>query len=123
MGWRHVSQQAPRIALGRFAVLLGLALVAALFSISPAHAGEVPDGAETATAAAMMVVIGIFFIAAIVGIWWSHRNGEFEQPEEVKYEMLAMVEDEPDYWDMGRDDEEEASHQAPRLPAKTGTSE
>ncbi len=51
----------------------------------------------------MMVVIMIAFAP------WPPASGghgvtcEFDEPEDVKYQMLAMSDDEPDFWDMGRD--------------------
>jgi cbb3-type cytochrome oxidase maturation protein len=31
---------------------------------------------------------GLFFLIGVVGIWWAFRNGEFEDLEGVKFEML-----------------------------------
>ncbi len=33
-------------------------------------------------------VCGVFFILGLIAIWWSFRNGEFEDMEDVKYEMM-----------------------------------
>jgi pentatricopeptide repeat protein len=33
-------------------------------------------------------VCGLFFIIAIAAIWWAFRNGEFEDMEEIKFEMM-----------------------------------
>jgi nitrogen fixation-related uncharacterized protein len=33
-------------------------------------------------------VCGLFFIVAIAGIWWAFRNGEFEDLEAVKFDMM-----------------------------------
>lgn len=78
-----------------------------MLAFTPVLADDRPDGAELATAGAMLVVIVVFFIAGIIGIWWSWSNGEFEEPEEVKYAMMVLVEDEVDYWGMGTHDEED----------------
>lgn len=31
----------------------------------------------------------IFFIVGIAAMWWAFRNGEFEDMEESKYEMMT----------------------------------
>ncbi|HEY9773271.1 MAG TPA: cbb3-type cytochrome oxidase assembly protein [Planktothrix sp.] len=33
-------------------------------------------------------VCGAFFVIAIAAIWWAFRNGEFEDVEAVKFEMM-----------------------------------
>jgi len=33
-------------------------------------------------------VCGLFFIIAIAAIWWAFRNGEFEDVEETKFDMM-----------------------------------
>jgi nitrogen fixation-related uncharacterized protein len=33
-------------------------------------------------------ICGLFFLVAIVGILWAFRNGEFENIEETKFEMM-----------------------------------
>jgi len=33
-------------------------------------------------------VCGLFFVIAMVGIWWAFRNGEFEDMEETKFDMM-----------------------------------
>lgn len=38
-------------------------------------------------------ICGLFFIIAVVGILWAFRNGEFEDLESVKFEMLDDDED------------------------------
>ncbi|MBN9394119.1 MAG: cbb3-type cytochrome oxidase assembly protein [Candidatus Melainabacteria bacterium] len=38
-------------------------------------------------------VCGLFFIIALVGIFFAFRNGEFEDLESVKFEMLDDSED------------------------------
>ncbi len=103
MRWMRHMRRRPGMVLGRLSVLVGLALALVFATAAPAFADDRPDGSELATAAGMMVVIMIAFIAAALGIWWAWRNGEFDEPEDVKYQMLAMADDEPDYWDMGRD--------------------
>lgn len=35
----------------------------------------------------------IFFVAAIFGIWWAFKNGEFEDMEGAKFDMLEDGED------------------------------
>lgn len=107
MRWGRLARQRPLDAARRLAVMMGLALVAAIGSATPALADDRPDGSEMATAGAMMVVIVIAFIAAGIGFWWSYKNGEYTEPEEIKYQMLAMVEDEVDFWGMGTHDEED----------------
>ncbi len=112
-----MANKHPLITLRRQATLVGLALVATLAATTPALADDRPDGAELATAGAMMIVIVIFFIAAGLAVWWSWQNGELEEPEEIKYQMLAMVEDEEDFWGLGthdRDDEEDDAVETPR---------
>ncbi|MBN8660980.1 MAG: cbb3-type cytochrome oxidase assembly protein [Candidatus Melainabacteria bacterium] len=39
-------------------------------------------------------ICGVFFLIAMVGIWWAFRNGEFEDLESVKFDMLDDGEDE-----------------------------
>lgn len=107
MEWGRLAQQRPLEAACRLVVMTGLAFVAAIGSVTPALADDRPDGSEMATAGAMMVVIVIAFIAAGLGFWWSYKNGEYTEPEEIKYHMLAMVENEEDYWGMGTHDEED----------------
>jgi len=34
-------------------------------------------------------VCAIFFVVGIAAMWWAFRNGEFEDMEEVKYEMMT----------------------------------
>ena len=107
MGWGRFAQQRPWQAAQRLAILAGVALVAIVSSAGPALADDRPDGAEMATAGAMMVVIVLAFAVAGLGLWWSYKNGEYEEPEEMKYQMLALVEDDPDFWGMGTHEEEE----------------
>ena len=38
-------------------------------------------------------VCGLFFVVAIVGLLWAFRNGEFENIEDTKFDML---DDSPD---------------------------
>jgi nitrogen fixation-related uncharacterized protein len=33
-------------------------------------------------------VCAIFFVIAIAAIWWAFRNGEFEDMEETKFDMM-----------------------------------
>ncbi|MBP9089725.1 cbb3-type cytochrome oxidase assembly protein [bacterium] len=33
-------------------------------------------------------ICGLFFLIAVVGVLWAFRNGEFEDLEAVKFEML-----------------------------------
>ena len=33
-------------------------------------------------------ICGIFFVAGIAAMWWAFRNGEFEDIESSKFEML-----------------------------------
>jgi len=33
-------------------------------------------------------ICGLFFLIGVVGVWWAFRNGEFEDLEGVKFEML-----------------------------------
>lgn len=33
-------------------------------------------------------ICGLFFVIAVVGILWAFKNGEFEDLESVKFEML-----------------------------------
>lgn len=33
-------------------------------------------------------VCALFFVVAIAAIWWAFRNGEFEDLEAVKFEMM-----------------------------------
>lgn len=39
-------------------------------------------------------ICGVFFIIAMVGITWAFKNGEFEDLESVKFEMLDDGDDE-----------------------------
>jgi cbb3-type cytochrome oxidase maturation protein len=107
MGWTRLAQQRPGEAARRLAIMTGLTLVMAVASSAPALADDRPDGAEMATAGSMMVVISIAFVLAALALLWSHKNGEYDEPEEVKYQMLAVTEDEIDFWGMGTHDEEE----------------
>ena len=107
MGWGRIAQLRPWVAARRLVILSGVALAAVIATASPALADDRPDGAEMATAGSMMVVIVLAFAVAWFGLWWSYKNGEYEEPEEMKYQMLALVEDEPDFWGMGTHDEEE----------------
>ncbi len=107
MHWQSLARRRPAEAARRLAILSTLAMLGALGAIAPAFADDRPDGAELATAFGMLVVIMIAFAAAGLGMVWAHRNGEFQEPEEAKYQMLAMVEDEVDFWDMGSHDDEE----------------
>ena len=107
MGWGRFAQRHPWQAAQRLAILTGAAMAAIMFSATPALADDRPDGAEMATAGSMMVVIVIAFAVAGLGLWWSYKNGEYDEPEEMKYQMLALVEDDPDFWGMGTHDEEE----------------
>lgn len=34
-------------------------------------------------------VCAIFFVVGIAAMWWAFRNGEFEDMEAVKYEMMT----------------------------------
>jgi nitrogen fixation-related uncharacterized protein len=38
-------------------------------------------------------ICGLFFIIAVVGILWAFKNGDFEDLESVKFEMLDDSED------------------------------
>jgi cbb3-type cytochrome oxidase maturation protein len=38
-------------------------------------------------------ICGLFFLIGVVGVWWAFRNGEFEDLEGVKFEMLDDGED------------------------------
>jgi nitrogen fixation-related uncharacterized protein len=100
--WRKPTQMLRRI-LAISSWVFGLTLATA----GPALADDRPDGAELATASSMLIVIVIFFVIGAASIWWSWSNGEFEEPEEVKYTMLGMIEDEPNYWEVDRHDEED----------------
>lgn len=40
-------------------------------------------------------VCAVFFIVAIVGILWAFKNGEFEDMEAIKYDMMDDGEDGP----------------------------
>lgn len=102
--WTTFALRRPAEAWRRLGVLAGLAGMTALVALTPALADDRPDGSELATAAGMMIVIGLFFVVGGLGMWWSWRNGEFEEPEDIKYQMLAMAEDEPDYWGIGAHD-------------------
>lgn len=33
-------------------------------------------------------ICGLFFVIALAAIWWAFGNGEFEDLEEVKFEMM-----------------------------------
>lgn len=33
-------------------------------------------------------VCGIFFVAAVAAMWWAFRNGEFDDVEGSKFEMM-----------------------------------
>ena len=105
--WKRFAARHPFAALRRLALLGGLTLVGVLATTTPALADDRPDGAEMATAGSMMVVICVAFAIAGLGLVWSWKNGEFDEPEEMKYQMMAMVEDEPDFWDMGMHDAED----------------
>jgi cbb3-type cytochrome oxidase maturation protein len=105
--WNRLAARHPRVAAGRLALLSGLTLVASVALATPAFADDRPDGAEMATAGAMMVVIALAFAIAGLGLLWSWKNGEYEEPEEIKYHMLAITEDDPDFWGMGTHDTEE----------------
>ncbi len=124
MIWSKLARQRPFAALRRLGVLAGLSIGAVLLAVTPVFADDRPDGSEMATAASMMVVITLFFIVAVVGIWWAWNNGEFAEPEETKYEMLAMTEDEIDYWGIGtHDDDLDEEEMSPRrLIAGSATS-
>ncbi len=115
MGWGRFAQRHPWAAARRLGVLMALVLVALAGATAPALADDRPDGAENATAGSMMIVIMAAFAIAGLGLYWSWKNGEYNEPEEIKYQMLAQVEDEPDYWGMGtHDDEEYYEEEAPR---------
>ncbi len=107
MGWTRLAQQRPGEAARRLAILTGLTLAMVVAGSAPALADDRPDGAEMATAGAMMVVIAIAFVMAALGLLWSWKNGEYDEPEEIKYQMLAMTEDEPDFWEMGTHEAED----------------
>ncbi|MBA3826170.1 MAG: hypothetical protein H0X24_20005 [Ktedonobacterales bacterium] len=120
LNWERLAERHPYEALRRLLTLGGVALVAAFAATAPALADDRPDGAEMATAGSMMIVIAAAFVVAGLGLVWSWKNGEYDEPEEIKYQMMAMVEDEPDYWGMGAHDaedeaEEEALAQRPLL--------
>jgi nitrogen fixation-related uncharacterized protein len=40
-------------------------------------------------------VCAVFFVVAIVGILWAFKNGEFEDMEAIKYDMMDDGEDGP----------------------------
>jgi len=116
MRWGTLARKRPYVAMRRLGTLTGMAIAASLIGVMPAFADDRPDGAELATASAMMVVIVLTFIVACVGVYWSWSNGEFEEPEEIKYEMLASVEDEVDFWGMGTHDDDASMDDAPVRP-------
>ena len=46
---------------------------------------------QAALGAGIYIAFGIcalFFLIGVVGVWWAFRNGEFEDLEGVKFEML-----------------------------------
>lgn len=117
--WERLAERRPYEALRRLVTLGGIALVAACAATTPALADDRPDGAEMATAGGMMLVIALAFVVAGLGLVWSWKNGEYDEPEEIKYQMMAMVEDEPDYWGMGLQDAEDEAEEdalAPQRP-------
>jgi len=117
--WERLAERRPNEALRRLVTLSGIALVAACAATTPALADDRPDGAEMATAGGMMLVIALAFVVAGLGLVWSWKNGEYDEPEEIKYQMMAMVEDEPDYWGMGLQDAEDEAEEdalAPQRP-------
>jgi len=123
MIWGKLTRQRPFEALRRLGILAGLSVGAVLLAVTPVFADDRPDGSEMATAASMMVVIVLFFVVAVIGIWFAWNNGEFAEPEESKYEMLAMTEDETDYWGMGTHDDDLDEDETPRrLIAGSATS-
>ncbi len=107
VGWGRLARQRPLVAAGRLALLASLTAGMTLALATPALADDRPDGAEMATAGGMMVVIMLAFIIAGLGLLWSWKNGEYEEPEEIKYHMLAISEDEPELWGVGTHDDEE----------------
>ncbi len=118
LNWQRVTTRHPYVALGRLLTLGGLALVGAFAATAPALADDRPDGAEMATAGSMMIVIALAFVVAGLGLVWSWKNGEYEEPEEIKYQMMAMVEDEPDYWGMGTHDAEDELEEEALAPQR-----
>lgn len=88
----------------RLSIVLPTLIIALFATALPAFADDRPDGAELAGAWAMLVVIGGAFILACLGIYWSWKNGELNEPEEIKYTMLDMCDDEVDYWSQDEDD-------------------
>jgi len=40
-------------------------------------------------------VCGLFFVVAIVGILWAFKNGEFEDVESIKFDMMDDGEEGP----------------------------
>lgn len=117
MEWSRLARQRPVEAVRRLAILTALALATVVASAAPARADDLPDGSATATAIGVMIVIAAAFVAAGLGLVWSWKNGEYVEPEEIKYQMLAMVEDDPDFWEMGQheDDEDYAEEERPLL--------
>jgi|GEM_PF-3581593 len=120
MRWTRLAGRRPFEAIRRLCILIGIALGGTLIGVTPALADDRPDGSELATAGSMMAVIVVFFIVGILGIWWAWSNGEFEEPEDVKYQMLAVVDDEVDFWGMGtHDDEDEDDYAYEEHPIRT----
>jgi nitrogen fixation-related uncharacterized protein len=107
MGWERLARQRPGVAVRRLALLTSLVVGMTVALGTPALADDRPDGSEMATAGGMMVVIMLAFIIAGLGLLWSWKNGEYEEPEEIKYQMLAISEDEPELWGVGTHDDED----------------
>ena len=40
-------------------------------------------------------ICGIFFVAALAAMWWAFRNGEFDDIESSKFDMLDDGDDSP----------------------------
>jgi nitrogen fixation-related uncharacterized protein len=107
VNWERLARRRPLVAASRLAILAGLTMGMTVALATPALADDRPDGAEMATAGGMMIVIMLAFIAAGLGLLWSWKNGEYEEPEEIKYHMLAISEDEPELWGVGTHDDED----------------
>jgi nitrogen fixation-related uncharacterized protein len=58
---------------------------------SPAFAHDGVGGDELAAADSMLIVAGVFVVMAGLGILWSIRNGEFRNPEGIKFNMLKTA--------------------------------
>lgn len=75
----------------KLVTVLGLVLIMLLAFASPAFAHDGVGGDELAAADSMLIVAGVFVVMAGLGILWSIRNGEFRNPEAVKFSMLKTA--------------------------------